>query len=492
MDGFAAWLRDRRMGADHQRPHQVRWVIRFLRLRESRPREVWSDSLRVFLDDLGEANCPSWQIRQAADAVTLYCGGYCGLKETAAAPARHTPERRVDGTAARRAAPGPPKAGDAEKKGRASPGGDAGKDREQPEAEPGTGGGAQAQTGDPDGRPHGGGAYETPDQARAPGEEEELTHVQLLAEMRRLLRLRHYARRTEAVYMGWAERFLRYVERSGEWRPTGDDVQDFLSHLAIRDKVSASTQNQACNALLFLFRHVLMEDMGDIAGAVRARRSQRLPVVLSPEETRAVLGEMHGVYRVMVELMYGGGLRVGELVSLRVKDLDFEARTVTVRAGKGDKDRVTFLSARVIPDLRQHLERVRTMHKRDLAAGAGEAPLPDALRRKYPNAGREWGWQFVFPSTRLQVDEDGQVRRWHMATSVVQRAMKRAVRKAGIAKPASCHSMRHSFATALLMKGADIRRVQDLLGHKSVETTMIYTHVLQSMAPDLVSPLDDL
>jgi len=447
LEGFAAWLGGRRMARPQQRPHLVRWVRRFLELREVRGQEVWQDTLRVFLTDLEDGGYLPWQIRQAADAVSLYCGTYRGMKGTAASPSRHTSSRGKEDSA-------PPQSE---------------LDREQPAAR-----------------------ETAPDPSAGDDAGERVAHADLLAEMRRLLRLRHYARRTETVYMGWAERFLRFAKRTGKGRPTTDDVQDFLSRLALRDKVSASTQNQACNSILFLFRHVLMEDMGDIAGAVRARRSRRLPVVLSPEETRAVLDAMRGPHRVMVELMYGGGLRVGELVVLRVKDLDFEARTVTVRAGKGDKDRVTFLPARVIPDLRQHLERVRAMHQRDLSAGAGDAPLPHALARKYPNAGREWGWQFAFPSTRLQVDEDGVVRRWHVATSVVQRAMKRAVRKAGIAKPASCHSMRHSFATALLMKGADIRRVQDLLGHKSVETTMIYTHVLQSMAPDLASPLDEL
>jgi len=191
-------------------------------------------------------------------------------------------------------------------------------------------------------------------------------------------------------------------------------------------------------------------------------------------------------------LVYGAGLRLGELVELRVKDLDFGAGTVMVRDGKWDKDRVTFLPKRLAPDLKAHLEEVKVIHERDLGAGAGEAPLPDALERKYTNAGREWGWQFVFPSSRLQVDDAGKVRRWHVAAASVQRAMKQAVRRSGIAKPASVHSLRHSYATALLTKGADIRRVQDLLGHKSVETTMIYLHVLQTMAPDLESPLDDL
>ena len=324
------------------------------------------------------------------------------------------------------------------------------------------------------------------------GDGDLLTHDGMLAEMRRLLRLRHYAPSTERSYLGWSRRFLRYVGRSGEHVPTGEDVQAYLSHLAIRRNVSASTQNQGFNGLLFLCRHVLMEELGDLGATVRARQGRKLPVVLSQEETRAVFDELRGKHRLMLELMFGGGLRIGELVRLRVKDLDFEAGRVTVRAGKGDKDRVTFLPKRLVPELRRHLDEVKALHARDTAAGAGEAPLPDALERKYPNAGREWAWQFVFPSSKLDVDEGGTVRRWHMAPASLQKAMKEAVRRSGIAKPASVHSLRHSYATALLMKGADIRRVQDLLGHKSVESTMIYCHVLQSMAPDLSSPLDDL
>ena len=194
----------------------------------------------------------------------------------------------------------------------------------------------------------------------------------------------------------------------------------------------------------------------------------------------------------MLELIYGAGLRVGEVVTLRVKDIDFALSTLAVRAGKGDMDRMTFLPIRLIAGLKKHLAIVKKQHEQDLAAGAGEAPLPTRLARKYPNACREWAWQFVFPSERLSRGEDGVIRRWHVATSTVQKAMKSAVSRAGVAKPASVHSLRHSFATHLLMKGADIRRIQELLGHKSVETTMIYTHVLQTMAPDLHSPLDEL
>jgi integron integrase len=293
--------------------------------------------------------------------------------------------------------------------------------------------------------------------------------------MQRLLRLRHYAARTERTYLGWTRRFLAYVGQCGQAPPTPEDVKAFLSHLAVRRKVASSTQNQAFSALLFLCRHVLMEDLGDMGETVRAREGKRLPVVLSPEETRAVLSHLEDAWRLMRELAYGGGLRVSELVTLRVKDIDFDAGTVTVRAGKGNKDRVTFQPRRLVSELRKHLEKVQALHRRDLAAGAGDAPLPDSLDRKYPNAGREWSWQFAFPSARIDVDDRGVLRRWHVATASVQKAMKRAVRQSTIAKPARVHSLRHAFATSLLMKGADIRRVQDLLGHRSVETTMIYT-----------------
>jgi integron integrase len=283
------------------------------------------------------------------------------------------------------------------------------------------------------------------------------------------------------------------VRATSNRSPEAEDAQAFLSHLATRGRVSASTQNQAFNALLFLHRHVLEAELGDMSPTLRARRGRKLPVVLSVDEVRAVLSQLTGNHRLMIELIYGGGLRLNELVKLRVKDIDFDSETITVRSGKGDKDRATLLPQRLHADLRAHLETVRALHERDLAAGAGEAPLPGALRRKYPNAGREWGWQFVFPSAKLAVDTESRaVCRWHVSEATVQKAMKAAVRKAKLAKPASVHTLRHSFATHLLLQGVDIRRIQQLLGHKSVETTMIYTHVLASIAPAVRSPLDEL
>ena len=452
---FGKWLEERRLADRNEVSHYVRWVKRFVDLRRTRPREVWQDTLTVYVEDLGDGGYKPWQIRQGANAVTLFFGQFRGRSGTPASPegdTRAEARRKVE-----------------RRRGPASP--------EAKASVPAT---------------EAAGAKPKDGPAREPAREAVLTHVEMLAELRRILRLRHYAASTERTYVGWCRRFLRYVGQSGEHLPSSDDVQAFLSHLAVQGQVSSSTQNQAFHAVLFLLRHVLMTEAGDLSGTVRAREGRKLPVVLMPEETRAVLEQLKGKHRLMLELVYGAGLRLGELLDLRVKDVDFEANTLTVRASKGDKDRVTFLPKRLVEQLKEHLEEVRRVHERDLAAGAGEAPLPGALARKYPNAGREWGWQYVFPAGQLKVDETGTVRRMNVAAAPVQRAMKRAVRQSGVAKPASVHSLRHSYATALLMKGADIRRVQDLLGHKSVETTMIYTHVLQSMAPDLASPLDEL
>jgi len=239
-------------------------------------------------------------------------------------------------------------------------------------------------------------------------------------------------------------------------------------------------------------RFVLALELTDITDTVRARRGVRLPVVLTPDETRAVLSQLRGIGALMLELLYGSGLRLGELITLRVKDIDFAAETITVRAAKGDKDRVTILPRRVVTRLRDHLEKVRRLHAADLAAGAGAVELPDALARKYPHAAREWPWQFVFPSQKLGVGADGVIRRWHVAGSTVQKAMRQAVLRARLAKPASVHALRHAYATHLLLRGVDVRRVQELLGHRSLETTMVYTHVARSMAPALRSPLDEL
>lgn len=272
----------------------------------------------------------------------------------------------------------------------------------------------------------------------------------------------------------------------------GPEVAAFLNHLAVQRRVSASTQSQALNALVFLYDSVLCQPLGQIAGLSRVQRRERVPVVLTTTEVQAILSRMRGPTKLMAELMYGTGLRVSECVTLRVKDIDFGARCITVRCGKGSKDRNTMLPASVIPNLRSQLLRVAALHKDDCLAGAGFAPLPSALARKYPSASRAWAWQFVFPSTTASQDaETGRLLRWHASDTTVQRAFRAALASARVHKHASVHTLRHSFATHLLATGTDIRTIQLLLGHRSLRTTMIYTHVLQATR-DVTSPLDRL
>ncbi len=320
----------------------------------------------------------------------------------------------------------------------------------------------------------------------------------ILEEIKRLIRMKHYSYSTERTYRDWAKRFFTYVQETKKKDDassvvTQEDVKDFLSHLAIKQRVSASTQNQAFNALLFLFREVLREDFDDLSGTVRAKRGKKLPVVLSVDEVKALFQHLSGQRLLIFHLLYGAGLRLMELARLRVKDIDFEANLIFVRSGKGDKDRSTVLPETVKDALRTHLAKVKVLHEKDLADGHGDVFLPDALARKYPKAAMEWGWQYVFPSSNLSVDpRSGKIRRHHISDKAIQVAIKNAVRKAGIAKNATVHTLRHSFATHLLMKGVNIREVQSLLGHKSVETTMIYTHVLRDMKNAPQSPLDAL
>jgi len=269
------------------------------------------------------------------------------------------------------------------------------------------------------------------------------------------------------------------------------EITQFLSWLAVKEKVAASTQNQALSALLFLYRAVLEQDLPWLDGVVRAKRPERLPVVLTRGEVRAVLDRLHGVPRLMGLLLYGAGLRLLECARLRIKDVDFASNQIVVRDGKGHKDRVTMLPAAVKAGLARHLDGVRRQHELDVERGSGWVELPDALRRKYPSAGREWAWQWVFPATRIYVDRlTGERRRHHLHESVLQRAVKEAVRRTGIAKPASCHTFRHSFATHLLGDRHDIRTVQELLGHSDVSTTQIYTHVLNRGPSGVQSPAD--
>jgi integron integrase len=271
------------------------------------------------------------------------------------------------------------------------------------------------------------------------------------------------------------------------------EIGGFLSSLATDSHVSASTQNQALNALIFLYREILKKDIGYVNGVVRAKRPHRLPVVLTRQEVRSILGSLEGSDWIMAMLLYGAGLRLMECLRLRVKDIDFASNQIVVRAGKGDKDRHTMLPAAVKEPLAKHLDLIRRLHQRDLERDLGRVALPNALERKYPNAGKEWGWQWVFPATSHYADRiTGEKRRHHLHESVLQKAVKEAVRRAGIFKPASPHTLRHSFATHLLEDGYDIRTVQELLGHRDVSTTMIYTHVLNRGGKGVFSPADRL
>jgi integron integrase len=314
----------------------------------------------------------------------------------------------------------------------------------------------------------------------------------LLDRVRQAIRMRHYSPRTERAYVGWIKRYIFFYDAKRHPNTMGaPEVIAFLSHLALSERVSASTQNQAFSALLFLYRDVLDMELPGLEGTPRAKRPTRVPLVLSRDEVSAILSRVPGVPRLMTSLMYGAGLRLMECCRLRVKDVDLATREITVRQGKGAKDRRTVLPARLIPALAGHLERMRSQHEADLAAGAGSVALPDALARKYPNAEWEWAWQWVFPATRFYRDPaTDRRRRHHLHESVVQRAFAIALGATGIPKPASCHSLRHSFATHLLETGYDIRTIQELLGHQDVSTTMIYTHVLNRGRSVVLSPLD--
>lgn len=314
----------------------------------------------------------------------------------------------------------------------------------------------------------------------------------LLDRMRAELRARHYSVRTEKAYLLWARRFIVFHGMCHPADMGEDEVNAFLTHLAVDAGVSASTQTQALSALLFLYRRVIGRDLGSMGTLVRARRSERIPVVMTRAEVRAVLAEMTGECGLAATVMYGCGLRLSECLRLRVQDIDFGANEVLVRNGKGGKDRVTMLPESLKGPLRDQLRRAKVVHQHDLAAGWGRVVMPGALDRKYPNAAAEWRWQWVFPQERrwknMRTGEQG---RHHMHATVLQRAVKEAVLRAGVQKNVGCHTFRHSFATHLLESGYDIRTIQELLGHKDVRTTMIYTHVLNRGGRGVRSPLDE-
>ena len=318
--------------------------------------------------------------------------------------------------------------------------------------------------------------------------------LKLLDQVRDRLRVNHYSIRTEQVYVDWIKRFIWFHGKRHPKDLGARDIEAFLTHLAVKGKVAASTQNQAKSALLFLYREVLEQALPWLDQVTQARVPKRLPVVLTIAEVQAVLKCLPETYWLIASLLYGAGLRLMEAMRLRVKDVEFVRREIVVREGNKDaKDRVTMLPESAIEPLKRHLANVKAQHVEDLTAGFGEVYLPFALAKKYPNAGREWGWQYIFPSTKLSQDpRSTATRRHHLDEKGMQRAMKQALRDAGIVKLATPHTLRHSFATHLLMSGYDIRTVQKLLGHSDVSTTMIYTHVLNRGGKGVVSPLDQI
>ena len=322
----------------------------------------------------------------------------------------------------------------------------------------------------------------------------------LLDQVKDAIRLKHYSERTGETYVLWIKKYIHFLNpelKRGGPAPIHPkdagfpEIEAFQTHLAKEQNLSASSQNQALSSILFLYRHVLKIDLQGNTNAIRANKPERIPAVFTKEEAQRVLKHMSGVALLMAQVMYGSGIRVSECAQLRVKDLDFEYLTITVHDGKGEKDRVTILPASLVEPLKTHLAKVKQIHDRDIEHGFGQVGLPYALARKYPNVDREWGWQFIFPSATLAKEkETGIVRRWYASESTIQKAVKKAILQAGVNKHSSCHTFRHSFATHLLQSGYDIRTVQELLGHKDVKTTMIYTHVMKLGGLAVKSPLD--
>ncbi len=311
--------------------------------------------------------------------------------------------------------------------------------------------------------------------------------------LHRALRTRHYSPRTEESYCNWIRRYVYFHKVRNPAEMSEPEINAFLTHLAVKEQVSASTQNQALSAILFLYRHVLGRRVTDLSGAIRAKRSRRLPVVMDRKEVQILLSHLTGDLWLMASLMYGAGLRVSECLQLRVQEIDFSSREVLVREGKGGKDRRTMLPEALVSPLAEHLKQVRATHERDLADGWGQVALPNALDRKYPKASTEWRWQWVFPQRkRWRNPKTGQEGRHHVDATILQRAVRAAVRMAGITKHVGCHTFRHCFATHLLETGYDIRTIQELLGHRDVRTTMIYTHVLNKGGRGVRSPMDAL
>ena len=315
----------------------------------------------------------------------------------------------------------------------------------------------------------------------------------LLDQVRSAIRTRHYSIRTEEAYIGWIKRYIFFHHKRHPKEMGEAEINRFLSYLAEKENLAASTQNQALCAIVFLYKHVLKKEIGNFGHIIRAKKPRRLPVVFSKDEVRRILNELCGVYKIMTKLLYGAGLRLNECLQLRIKDIDFEYKQIIVRYGKGGKDRITVLPESVIEPLKKQIESVIKIHAKDIQYGYNSVYLPFALERKYPNAGKEIGWHYLFPALNLSTDpRTGKVRRHHIHESILQRAVKKAMLKAGIYKHGGCHTFRHSFATHLLEDGVNIRTVQELLGHRSVETTMVYTHVMNKRKLGIKSPADNL
>ncbi len=312
----------------------------------------------------------------------------------------------------------------------------------------------------------------------------------LLERVQNVARLKHYSIQTEKTYMKWIKRFILFHKKRHPASMGEREVSEFLTYLAVKGKVAASTQNQALCAILFLYKEVLKQELGWMENVERAKKRKRIPVVFTKEEARRILAQLEGTKWLMANLLYGSGLRLMECIRLRVKDADFSYNQIIVRDSKGNADRVTIFPDSLKKPLTSHLKKVRTLHEQDLQEGFGRVFLPFALAKKYPNADRQWGWQYVFPAAQRSIDpRSGLERRHHVMGRVLQRSVNKAIKEAGIEKPGSCHTFRHSFATHLLEAGYDIRTVQELLGHKDVSTTMIYTHVINKVK-GVRSPLD--
>jgi integron integrase len=436
LKGFEEFIRERDLVPEAHRTFYLNWVRRFLRAEFSANELSAKDKVECFSDQLArDDSVKEWQLRQALQAVSLFLDVYL----------REGTGHQDQGTRGAGKMP-------------------AGQERNRQDV----------------------GDTKCGDDGATPSKEE------AMAQMKKLLRLRHYAYSTEQTYEEWVGRYFKYADRQAlAWIEPGS-IRAFLSYLALQRKVAASTQNQAFSSLLFLFRETLKIEVPDM-NAVRAKRGPKLPVVLSVDEVKGLFSHTDGTAGLMLRLIYGGGLRVSEAMRLRVQDLDFKNDLLFIRCGKGDKDRTTLLPERLVPELKTHLVEVRKLHEQDLAKGFGAVYLPGALEHKYPNAPQEWKWQYVFPARNLSVDpRSGKTRRHHVSDKGVQSALHRAVREADIQKHATVHTLRHSFATHLLLAGTNIREVQELLGHKNVETTMIYTHVVREMGNKPQSPLDAL